>query len=135
VLGERPVKPRILLVEDDFAVRDAISLVLKLEGYEVVAVGSLEEARQKAREIEGMDVLVTDYHLSNGETGTQVMAALREQSQQPVKAVLITGDPSLAGENPARERDPYLRVAGKPIRAQELVTLIKNLLATNTPSA
>ena len=69
-------KVSVLLVEDDPAVRDATRMLLKAEGYRVTAVESLAEALHKVRE-ESIDLLVTDYHLNDGETGTQVIAALR----------------------------------------------------------
>jgi len=120
-------KRRILLVEDDPAVRDATSMLLKVEGYHVTAVGSLREALQKARELDGIDLLITDYHLQDGETGTQVIVALREELQGVLKAVLITGDAlSDIRELP---RDPYLRIASKPVKAAELLTMVGTLLA------
>jgi PAS domain S-box-containing protein len=121
-----PSRPRVLLVEDDPAVRNATRMLLKVEGYRVTAVGSLAEALRTAQEADGIDLLVTDYHLSNGETGTQVIAALRESVNKNLKAVLITGDTSSA----IRElpRDPHLRFASKPVRADELLTLLEELL-------
>ena len=126
-LNEQRGKCRVLLVEDDLAVRDATRLLLKVEGYHVTAVACLTEAMRAARAAEGFDLLVTDYHLQDGETGTQVIAAVREALQAPLKAVLITGDTS----NAIKElpRDPSLRIASKPIRAEELLTLIRGLLA------
>ncbi len=124
--GRKTAKSRIMLVEDDVAVRDATRLLLKVEGYEVVPAGSLAEALQKTREVEGVDLLVTDYHLRDGETGIQVIAALRAAVRSSLRAVLITGDTSTAiKELPA---DPHLRVASKPIRAEELLGLIRALL-------
>ena len=119
-------KSRLLLVEDDLAVRDATRMLLKVEGYQVTVAGSLSEALHQARELGGVDLLVTDYHLRDKETGTQVIAALRETLHVPLKAILITGDTSSA----IRElpRDPYLRIASKPIRAEELLTLVRALL-------
>jgi two-component system, sensor histidine kinase len=116
----------VLLVEDDPAVRDATRMLLKAEGYRVTAVESLTHALQKAHQ-ENIDLLVTDYHLSGGETGIQVIAALREILGFALKAVLMTGDTSTA----VRElpRDTYLRVASKPIKAEELLTLLRALLA------
>jgi CheY-like chemotaxis protein len=69
---------------------------------------------------------VTDFHLRDGETGIQVIAALREAQQSPLKAVLITGDTSTAVKE--LPRDPHLRMASKPIRAEELLTMIRALL-------
>lgn len=126
-LNEQRGRCRVLLVEDDLAVRDATRLLLKVEGYHVTAVASLTEAMRAARAVEGVDLLVTDYHLQDGETGTQVIAAIREALQEPLKAVLLTGDTS----NAIKElpRDPSLRIASKPIRAEELLTIIRGLLA------
>jgi PAS domain S-box-containing protein len=118
---------RVLLVEDDAAVRAATRMLLKVEGYRVTAVGSLAEAIRHAREANGIDVLVTDYHLSDGELGTQVITALRESLALPLKAVLMTGDTSTAVAQ--LPRDPNLRVASKPVDAEELLTLLRALLA------
>jgi two-component system CheB/CheR fusion protein len=116
----------VLLVEDDRAVRDATRMLLKAEGYRVTAVESLADALQKARE-ESIDLLVTDYHLSDGETGIQVIAALREILGFALKAVLMTGDTSAAVRD--LPRDTCLRVASKPIKAEELLTLLRALIA------
>ena len=125
--SELAARCRVLLVEDDMAVRDATRLLLKIEGYQVVAVASLAEALQRVREAEGIDLLVTDYHLAQGETGIQVIAAIRDALKTPVKSVLITGDTSSAIKD--LPRDPYFRVASKPIRAEELLTLLRGLLS------
>ena len=124
---EQPKRSRVLLVEDDAAVRDATRLLLKVEGYRVTAVASLAEALRKLREMDGVDLLVTDFHLQNGETGIQVIAALREALQSPLKAVLITGDTSMAMKG--LPQDPHLRMASKPIRAEELLAIMRALLA------
>ncbi|MGO9594443.1 MAG: PAS domain S-box protein [Steroidobacteraceae bacterium] len=118
---------RVLLVEDDAAVRGATRMLLRVEGYRVTAVASLAEALQHIRDGNGVDLLVSDYHLSKGETGTQVIAALREALGISLKAVLTTGDTSSAIKE--LPRDPYLRVASKPIEADELLTLLRALLA------
>jgi two-component system, sensor histidine kinase len=119
-------KVSVLLVEDDPAVRDATRMLLKAEGYRVTAVESLAEALRQVRQ-EPIDLLVTDYHLGDSETGIQVIAALRERLGFPLKAVLMTGDTSSAVQE--LPRDSYLRVASKPIKAEELLTLLRALLA------
>jgi two-component system, sensor histidine kinase len=121
-------KPRVLLVEDDAAVRDATRMLLKVDGYDVTAVSSIGQALQSAHNDASLDVLVTDYHLSEGETGTQLITALREGLGAPLKAVLITGDTSSAIK--LLPPDPCLRVASKPVIADELLILIRELLAS-----
>jgi two-component system, sensor histidine kinase len=72
-------------------------------------------------------VAPTDYHLSNGETGTQVICALRQDLGQQLKAILITGDTSSALQE--LQRDERLRLARKPIHAEDLLMMLKSLLA------
>lgn len=119
-------KVNVLLVEDDPAVREITCMLLEARGYRATAVESLAEALRKVRE-ESIDLLVTDYHLRDGETGTQVIAALRETLGYPLKAVLMTGDTSSAVQ--ALPRDRHLRVVSKPIKIKELLTLLRALLA------
>ena len=118
-------KAHVLLVEDDPAVRGATSMLLRVEGYEVTAVDSLAQALEHAHD--GIDLVISDYHLREAETGIQVITALRDALGASLKAVLMTGDTSSA----IRElpRDPLLRVASKPIEAEELLSLLRALLA------
>jgi len=120
---------RVLLVEDDLGVREATRMLLTVEGYRVTAVASVAEALRVARNGEGIDVLVTDYHLSNsdGTTGTQVIDALRETVHGALPAVLMTGDTSSAIK--ALPEDPHLRIASKPVNADELLSLLGTILA------
>jgi PAS domain S-box-containing protein len=117
---------RVLLVEDDAGVREATRMLLKSDGYHVTAVASLAEALAHAAKHPRLDLLVTDYHLSDGETGMQVIAALREALRVPLRAILITGDTSV----PVNElrMDPHLRLASKPIKAEELLGMLTVLL-------
>jgi two-component system, sensor histidine kinase len=119
-------KMQVLLVEDDAGVRDATRLLLKVEGYRVVAVGSLPDALGAARQDPDIDLVVTDYHLGSRETGTQVITALREILGKPIKAVLMTGDTSSAFRELPVESG--VKIASKPIKADELLRLIHELL-------
>jgi two-component system, sensor histidine kinase len=117
---------RVLLVEDDASVREATRMLLKSDGYHVTAVASLAEALAHAARDSRLDLLVTDYHLRDGETGMQVIAALREALRVPLRAILITGDTSAAVH--ALRMDPHLRLASKPIKAEELLGMLTALL-------
>ena len=127
VVDEAPVvDARILLVEDDPDVRKATRLLLATEGYEVMTAASLAEALQKLRESRGTDLLVTDFHLADGETGLDVIASLREQLGATLKAVLLTGDTSSAVK--ALAHDPHLRIVSKPVQAETFLEVVRDLL-------
>ncbi|HTT01816.1 MAG TPA: hybrid sensor histidine kinase/response regulator [Steroidobacteraceae bacterium] len=120
--------PQVLLVDDDPGVRSATTMLLKVEGYRVVSASSLQEAVERLAEMPGVDLLVTDYHLQNGSTGLDVINAVRTTAGEGLKAVLVTGDTSSTIRGlPSDER---IRLASKPIDADELLGLIKALLAS-----
>jgi PAS domain S-box-containing protein len=115
----------VLLVEDDPAVRTATRLLLKSEGYVVSAADSLTDALERVREMSQVDLILTDYHLPDGESGLDVIAAIRAKLAKPLKAVLITGDTSSAVAELGGDR--LLRVASKPIRAEDLLQILNEL--------
>jgi CheY-like chemotaxis protein len=125
-ISEQIGEARVLLVEDNEAVRRSTSLLLELEGYHVTPVASLSGALQHVQQGHRIDLLISDYHLNHGETGTQVIEMLRAILGVSLRAILTTGDTSAAIKQ--LPRDPYLRIASKPIKAEELLTLLRALL-------
>jgi signal transduction histidine kinase len=118
---------RVLLVEDEPGVRKAMRMLLNIEGYEVTAAATAEEALLMLEEGEGFDILVTDYHLEGTRTGTEVIAAARRHLGAAIKAVLVTGDTSSAIRE--LEVDAALRITSKPVNSRELLSLMRELLA------
>jgi PAS domain S-box-containing protein len=121
-----PVARRILLVEDEPGVRNAMRMLLRIEGYDVVPIATADEAMARLR-TDAFDLLVTDYHLEGGRTGTQVIAAAREALGPQFNAVLVTGDTSSAVRE--MQGDAHLRITSKPINSDELLGVVRNLLA------
>jgi len=119
----------VLLIEDDPAVRNATRMLLRVAGYHTLTAGSGAEALEQARQHEELSLMVADYHLAHGETGLQAIAAVREALKRPVGAVLITGDTSSAVQSV--EKDRRLRIASKPINADELLALMEELGAAS----
>jgi PAS domain S-box-containing protein len=119
-------KPRVLLVEDDQAVLKATRMLLKVEGYEVTTASTVDEALNHANAHHDIELLVTDYHLAQGETGLQVISSMRTILGGDIKVILITGDTSSAVRD--LNRDGPIRIASKPINADELVRLLNELV-------
>lgn len=82
---------RLALVEDNVEVFNALSLALLHAGHDVVGAqsGAMLLQRLGAQRV---DLVITDYRLALGETGFDVIAALRERQGRKVPAILITGD-------------------------------------------
>jgi CheY-like chemotaxis protein/anti-sigma regulatory factor (Ser/Thr protein kinase) len=117
---------KILVTEDEPAVLRATRLLLELEGYQVIATANREEALERAREHPNIDLVVSDYHLKEDQTGLDVITTVREVLARNVPAILVTGDTSSAIRR--LPRDIALRLASKPIDADELLMLIHELL-------
>lgn len=125
VIRATEAAPLILFVDDDVAVRKATAMLLTVEGYRVAAVAALGEALAKAAPETAL--LITDYHLREGETGVQVIAAVRGSLGRSLPAILITGDTSsTVRDGPA---DDGVHLVSKPIDADRLLGLVKILLS------
>lgn len=122
---------KVLVTEDEPSVLLATRLLLELEGYEVISATNREEALQRGRDHADIDLLVSDYHLKEDQTGLHVIAAVREQLGRNIPAILVTGDTSTAMRKLPSDR--RLRLASKPIDAEELLTLMADLLQTQSP--
>jgi PAS domain S-box-containing protein len=133
--GSVPAKPvrasggafQLLLVEDEPGVRNAMRMLLKIEGYRVQTAASADEAMAILKGADAnVDLIVTDYHLEGGRTGTEVIAAARTMLGDGLKAILVTGDTSSAIRE--LEGDANLRITSKPINSDELLDLVRTLL-------
>ena len=115
----------VLIVDDEPAVLNAICRLLNVAGFRVSTARSLSEAVRLAREHDDIELLITDYHLANGELGTDVIEVVRGSVGPRLRAVLLSGDTSSA----LREimRDDAIRLASKPVRAEELLGLLGSL--------
>jgi two-component system, sensor histidine kinase len=120
----------VLIVDDDLAVLDATRLLLKVEGYRVSAAASFEAALEQARANPDIDLLISDLHLGDGRTGTEVIASIRGILGRLVKTVLITGDTSGGVSVSDIARDDRVRVTSKPVKAEELLGLLHALAGT-----
>ena len=86
-------KVRVLAIDDDEFVRDAIRQILFEMGCDCDVVGNLDEALLSAKR-QVPDVILSDYMLRENLTGIQVIQHLREVFGQRIPAFVITGDTS-----------------------------------------
>jgi two-component system, sensor histidine kinase len=119
---------RLLLVEDEPGVRNAMRTLFKIEGFHVTAVAGAAEALALLNENADFDLLVTDFHLEAGRTGTEVISAAREVFGDSLKAILVTGDTSSVVRE--LQSNENLRIASKPVNSKELLALVRSLLGS-----
>jgi signal transduction histidine kinase/ActR/RegA family two-component response regulator len=118
----------VVVVDDEDLILDAAQILLKQWKCAVVAATSGAEAlRQLANSTRPPDVLICDYRLRDGETGITATAAIRNEFNADIPALLITGD-----TNPEEIRAIVasgLAVLHKPLREEELHDAICSLCA------
>jgi signal transduction histidine kinase len=81
---------RVLLVDDEVAVRDSTRLFLEAVGCRVTSAENVAEALRAADE-EPVDIVVADYRLGDGENGVDLIRALRARHPR-LAAILVSGD-------------------------------------------
>src|SRR5882762_1623110 len=114
--------PRILLAEDDEAVRDMLREVLERDGFEVVAVGSVREALQCIA-TESFDLLLSDLHMPHAGDGFTVVSAMRHTHPHAVTLVL-SGYPAIE-EAFAAIRVQADEILVKPIEIAVLRSIVR----------
>jgi two-component system, chemotaxis family, chemotaxis protein CheY len=115
--------PRIMVVDDNDALRENISEALELEGYAVEAVASGQAALAALARDPLPGVVLIDM-LMPGMTGQELVARLRRDPRlASLKVVLASG---LA---PARDALAVDAVLGKPFGVSDLLVVVERLLA------
>ncbi len=117
---------RILVAEDDDAMRQFLEVALARSGHDVVAVGDGDSA---ARNIEqnNYDLLLADIRMP-GVSGLELARAARIRSPR-LPILLITGYAHEALDaHDLMEKD--VRVFSKPFHLHEIVRQVTHLLAT-----
>jgi CheY-like chemotaxis protein len=98
---------RVLVIDDDEAVRAGMAQLLRGWVCACVAVESIAEAQAAARTYRP-DIVISDYRLREQRTGAEAIAALRAEFGADLPALLITGDT-------APERLREARASGVPL--------------------
>jgi CheY-like chemotaxis protein len=118
--------PRILLAEDDDAVRDMLQATLERDGFEVVAVANVRDALGYIA-TENFDALLSDLHMPHAGDGFTVVSAMRHTHPQAVTLVL-SGYPAI-DEALSAIRLQADEILMKPIQVASVREAIRNKLA------
>ena len=111
---------RVLILEDNDAVRQSLAYSLALYGWEIFSAASLAEARAVVQEMKKLDVIVVDVLLGDGK-GTELLDELRAL-EPDLPAVLCSGFSGDALEG--RLDNDYTAFVEKPYRAKEIFEAI-----------
>ncbi len=112
---------RILLVEDDFAIRSVLERAFEREGMKVEAVGDGEEALKSFRSAGSFDLVLLDIMLP-GTNGIAVCQTIRKSSDVPIVMLTARGGEESVLMGLEVGADDYIK---KPVGPTEVVSRVR----------
>jgi len=125
--------PKILIIDDDPDIVEAMKVVLESKNYEVAIAQSGEEGLEKARQIKP-DLIVLDVMMESTDKGFDVARNLKkDENYKDIPILMLTAIKEKTGLGFEKEAgDPdWLPVDGyceKPLKPDELISEVENLL-------
>jgi DNA-binding response OmpR family regulator len=113
---------KLIVIDDDTAVTDLLSLLLKSQGFEVFATNNSSDGLNMVREIQP-DLVILDLMMPEMD-GWEVCRAVRQFSQVPIIILSALNDPSMIASVLDAGADDYLT---KPTPSRVLVAHINRL--------
>ncbi len=129
-----PTEPRaghrVLLVDDDSAVRAMMTQGLERKGFDVVGADSVTEALRRIA-TQNFDVLISDLHMPNPGDGFTVVSAMRH-SQPNALTMLVSGYPDVQSAMAAilLEAD---EIVVKPFEIGRFTELVRERVVNRKP--
>lgn len=118
----------VVLIDDEPFVLKGLSLVLQDWGYRVLAAASEAEAMEKLAALQTPpSIILADYRLREGRTGTEAVAHIRDYYAAAIPSIIITGD--TAPERLREAEASGFSILHKPIQAPHLREAIREKLA------
>lgn len=117
---------RIVLVEDEQAMRNALRTYLQLDDHEVFLAASLSELDTVLASLASApDLVISDFRLGDKERGSDAIERIRAKFGNQVPAIVLTGDTSLIPAHLCEQ--PATRMLNKPVDVQLLTATMAEL--------
>lgn len=118
---------RVLVLDDDISVLEAMRGLLIRWGCEVIAVPSLGDAEQSLRETPAApDIMIVDYRLSGAASGLDAIKSLEALSGTRIPALVVTGD--TAPDRLQEAKASGYPLLHKPVKPANLRTAMRRLV-------
>ena len=117
-------KPKVLLAEDDFTMVSLLKTLLKMEGYEVVALDADADVIAAVRKVKP-DVLLMDVHLFS-QSGLDILDKVRHSEDISKQRILMSSGSNVKDECLNRGANGFLM---KPYMPDDLFKQLKQVLA------
>jgi CheY-like chemotaxis protein len=124
---------KILIVDDDPDIVEAMKVVLESKQYEVATAKTGEEGLEKVK-TEKPDLIILDIMMEKGDTGFDVCRQIKKnQSYKHIPILMLTAIKEKTGMDFKKEAGdeiwlPVDDYVDKPLKPKELIAKIENLL-------
>lgn len=119
-------KAKILLAEDDVTMVSLLKTLLKLEGFDVVALSADADVPAAVRK-ETPDVLLLDVHLLH-QSGLTILQTLRSSQDTAGVRVVMSSGANVKDECMAYGANGFLL---KPYMPEDLITMLKQAIKSS----
>ncbi len=119
----------VLCIDDERGVREGMELLLKSWQCRALIADSGHSALSIVRETNiKIDFIISDLRLRENESGVEVIESVREELNETVPAIIVTGDTSVDRIELVRDADDIILVH-KPIKPGELRKVVNDILS------
>ena len=115
-------RPHLLIVDDEAGIRESLSSILRDEGYQVDAVGSAEEALERAV-LGDLEVILLDVWLP-GIDGLEALSRLQAMTRPP-EVIMISGHGTIETAVRATKLGAFDFIE-KPLSLEKVLVLVRN---------
>ncbi|MCA2000936.1 MAG: response regulator [Chloroflexi bacterium] len=119
-------KKKVLLAEDDLTMVSLLTTLLKMEGFNVIALRADDDVPAAVRR-ESPDVLLMDVHLSH-QSGLDILDKIRASEETARTRVVMSSGSNVKEECLNRGANGFLM---KPYMPDELITLLKQTIKSS----
>jgi|tagenome__1003787_1003787.scaffolds.fasta_scaffold20912779_2 PAS domain S-box-containing protein len=125
--GQNGAGRLVVVIDDDAMVLESLEAILTEWDYQAIAAFSAEEAVAQVRELgRRPDIVIADYRLQDGQTGTQAILAVRALFDHPIPGLILTGETDLRFLRECEGHD--LGIAHKPVMPSQLSRVLDQQL-------
>jgi CheY-like chemotaxis protein len=116
----------VLIVEDEFAIAELLSMALTDGGYRVVLAANGRQALERLNEGPPPDLIITDLMMPVLDGTGLIQAMQRSEPQRDIPCIIMSSIP----EDAVRRRvSGYAGFIRKPFRLASVIQLVTNVLA------
>jgi DNA-binding response OmpR family regulator len=112
--------PKVLLAEDDATMVSLLQTLLKMEGFDVLALDASSDVAAAVQR-EKPDALFMDVHLG-GQSGMHILESIRRNQENADVRVIMTSGMNMKEECISRGADVFLL---KPFMPDDLINALK----------